>query len=114
MLAELPNDLGLKELTRIAQRHATEDVRHEAVERLGVKACDDAIATLLAVIGGDRDPALQREAVSALAGTYSWRRSRQGEIRGMLEQIAQSHPSSAVRGRAFKELQELGAERVSG
>ncbi|MDQ3309160.1 MAG: HEAT repeat domain-containing protein [Gemmatimonadota bacterium] len=106
-LVDLPNDLGMKELIRVAQRHSGEEARRGAVQGLGVKACDDAIATLLAVIERDRDTAVQREAVAALSATYAQRRDRQDEIRGMLQRIARSHPSAAVRARASKELQGL-------
>ncbi|MBA3970048.1 MAG: HEAT repeat domain-containing protein [Gemmatimonadetes bacterium] len=106
-LVDLPNDLGMKELIRVAQRHSGEEARRGAVQGLGVKACDDAIATLLAVIERDRDTAVQREAVAALSATYAQRRDRQDEILGMLQRIARSHPSAAVRARASKELQGL-------
>ncbi len=102
-LAKLPNGLGLPALIDLARTHPQGDVRAEAVEAVGEDAPPAvALASLPAIVRGDRDHHVQREAVEALGSL------RDPRAFPVLLDIARHHPASDVRRNAVESLGDVG------
>jgi len=102
-LGKLPNGRGVPAVIDIARTHPLGDVRAEAVEALGEDAPPTvALTTLPAVVRGDRDHHVQREAVEAL------RSLRDPRAFPVLLDVARHHPASDVRRKAVESLGDVG------